>query len=120
MCNFFTPTSIDLHVQVKRMCTSKIIKKASGKYCNEYNFRCLRITEKVSFNIASEASYLYKSLLKMPKMANFGEFLKPKACGQTVLPVMAILTRKKLIENAKIEKKSNATFWVIFKQCGVL
>ena len=37
-------------------------------------------------------------------MANFGEFLKPKACGQTVLPVMAILTRKKLIENAKIEK----------------
>ena len=34
-------------------------------------------------------------------MANFGEFLKPKACGQTVLPVMAILTRKKLIENAK-------------------
>ena len=59
MCNFFTPTSIDLLVQVKRMCTSKIIKKASGKYCNEYNFRRLKIIEKVSFNIASEASYVY-------------------------------------------------------------
>ena len=46
----------------------------------------------------------------MPKMANFGEFLKPKACGQTVLPVMAILTRKKLIENAKIEKNQMRHF----------
>ena len=27
-----------------------------------------------------------KSLLKMPKMVNFGEFLKPETCGQTVLP----------------------------------
>ena len=37
--------------------------------------RCLKITEKVSFNIASEASYLY-ILLKMPKIVYFGEFLK--------------------------------------------
>ena len=29
--------------------------------------QCLKITEKVSFNIASEASYVYKKL-KMPKM----------------------------------------------------
>ena len=43
-------------------------------------------------------------------MANFGEFLKPKACGQTVLPVIAILTRKKLIENAKIEKNQMRHF----------
>ena len=32
--------------------------------------------KKVAFNIASEASYLHKSSLKMPKMVNFGEFLK--------------------------------------------
>ena len=36
--------------------------------------RCLKITEKVAFNIASEASYVYilrdKSSLKMPKMVN--------------------------------------------------
>ena len=75
MCNFFTPTSIDLHVQVKRMCTSKIIKKASGKYCNEYNFRCLKITKKVSFNIASEASYVYiLSDQKLIKNAKNGPF----------------------------------------------
>ena len=42
--------------------------------------RCLKITEKVSFNIASEASYVYilsgQKLIKMPKMVHFGEFLK--------------------------------------------
>ena len=37
--------------------------------------RCLKITEKVSFNIASEATYVY-ILLKMPKMVHFDEFLK--------------------------------------------
>ena len=37
--------------------------------------RCLKITEKVSFNIASEASG--RKLIKMPKMVHFGEFLKP-------------------------------------------
>ena len=34
-----------------------------------------KITEKVAFNITSEASYVYISL-KMPKMVHFGEFLK--------------------------------------------
>ena len=32
---------------------------------------CFEMTEKVSFNIASEASYGYKSSLKMPKMLDF-------------------------------------------------
>ena len=41
----------------------------------------MKITEKVSFNIiASEASYVYifsgGKLIKMPKVVNFGEFLK--------------------------------------------
>ena len=44
--------------------------------------RCLKITDKVSFKIASEF-WVDKSLLKMPKMVHFGEFLKN---GQTVLP----------------------------------
>ena len=30
---------------------------------------------------------------------------------------MSVLIGQKLVENAKIEKKSNATFWVIFKHC---
>ena len=41
--------------------------------------RCFKITAKVTFNIASEASYVYKvdkSLSKKPKMVQFGEFLK--------------------------------------------
>ena len=40
------------------------------------NAQCLKITEKVSFNIASEASYVYKSSLKIPKMVHFDDFLK--------------------------------------------
>ena len=48
--------------------------------------RCLKIKEKVSFYIASEASYVYlsvdKSKLKMPKMVHFGEFAV-KQCYQT-------------------------------------
>ena len=39
--------------------------------------QCLKITEKVSLNIASEASYVYllsgQKLIKNAKMVNFGE-----------------------------------------------
>ena len=42
--------------------------------------QCLKITEKVSFNIASEASYVYilrgQKFIKTPKMVHFGEILK--------------------------------------------
>ena len=43
--------------------------------------RCLKITEKVSFNIASETSYIYilsgqKFIKKIPKMVQFGEFFE--------------------------------------------
>ena len=37
-------------------------------------------------------------------MVNFGDFWKPEACGQTVLPDMSHLIGQKLLENAKIEK----------------
>ena len=41
----------------------------------------------------------------MPKMVQFGEFLKKReACGQTVLPDRSILIGKKMVENAKIKK----------------
>ena len=44
--------------------------------------RCLKITEKVSFNIASEASYVYiLSEQKLVKNAKNGPI-----CGQTLLP----------------------------------
>ena len=40
----------------------------------------------------------------MPKMVHFGEFLKPEACGQTLLPDRSILKGQKLAKNAKVEK----------------
>ena len=64
--------------------------------------------KKISFNIASEASYVYilsgQKLIKMPKMANLASFWKPEACGQTVLPDRSVLIGQKLVENAKMQK----------------
>ena len=49
-------------------------------YKNWQKARCLKITERVSFNIASEASYVYilseQKLIKNAKNGQFGEFLK--------------------------------------------
>ena len=84
---------------------------------------CLKITQKVSFNIASEASYVYiLSWQKFSKNAENGQFWlfwKPEACGQTVLPDMSILIEQ-IGGKCQNWKKSNATFWVIFKQCGMM
>ena len=45
-----------------------------------FNTRCLKITEKISFKIASEASYVYilswQKLIRNAKNGQFGEFLK--------------------------------------------
>ena len=69
----------------------------------------MKITEKVSFNIASEASYVYilsePMLIKnVQKGSILASFWKPEACGQTVLPDRSVLIGQKLVENAKIEK----------------
>ena len=37
-------------------------------------------------------------------MVQFGEFLKPEACGQTELPDRSVLIGQKLVENAKFKK----------------
>ena len=64
--------------------------------------RCLKITEKVSFNIASEASYAYilsgqKFIKKCQKWSNLASFYKAKACGQTELPDRSVLIGQKLV-----------------------
>ena len=68
--------------------------------------RCT-VFEKVSFNIASEASYVYilsgQKLIKKTKNPQFWQVLR-KACGKTVLPDRSLLIGQKLVENAKIEK----------------
>ena len=63
----------------------------------------MNIAEKVSFNIASEASYIYiLSGQNSPKLTILGIFKKTETWGETVLPDMAIsIGQKKNGENAK-------------------
>ena len=67
------------------------------------------MTEKVSFNIASKASYVYilnrqKLIKNAKKWSILASFWKPEACGQTVLPDRSVLIGQKMVENAKIQK----------------
>ena len=54
--------------------------------------RCLKTKENISFNIASEASYVYvhfewpKVYKKCQKWSILAIFLKPETCSKTVLP----------------------------------
>ena len=53
--------------------------------------QCLKITEKVAYNIASEASYVYilngqKFIKNAKKTVTFASLGKTEAYGQTVLP----------------------------------
>ena len=53
---------------------------------NQAFSRCLKITEKVTFKITSEASYVYilsgqKFIKNCQKWSNLASFWKPKACG---------------------------------------
>ena len=91
----------------------KLVQKVSKLKTNDGQLtQCLKITEKVSFNIASNASYVYilsgqKLIEKCQKWSTLASFWKSKACGQTVLPDRSILYGRKLmenLENAKIEK----------------
>ena len=50
----------------------------------------------------------------MPKMINFGEFLNSWRFRSNSVTRQVSFNRTNLVENAK---NSNATFWVIFKQC---
>ena len=56
-----------------------------------------KITEKVSFNIASEASCVYI-------LSGGQKLMKNAKIGPSVLPDRSILRGQKLVENAKIEK----------------
>ena len=64
---------------------------------------CLKITEKVSFNIASEVSYVYiLSGQKLIKNAKNGPFWR--VFENLVLPDRSVLIGQKLVENAKMPK----------------
>ena len=57
------------------------------------------ITEKVSFNNASKASYVF--ILSGQKLIKNGPFWRVFENGQTVLPDRSVLIGQKLMENAK-------------------
>ena len=58
--------------------------------------QCLKITEKVSFNTASEASYVY--------------IFSGQKCQKTLLADRSLLVGQKSEENAKMEKKNQCDF----------
>ena len=69
------------------------------------NTQCLKITEKVSFNIASEASYVYiLSGQKFIKNAKYGPFWRFLENLKFALPDRSLLIGQKLVKNAKIMK----------------
>ena len=74
-----------------------------------FSSQCLKITEKGSFNIASEASDVcmlneQKLINNCRKWSILASFWKPEACGQTVLPDRSLLIGQKFVGNAKIQK----------------
>ena len=81
-----------------------------------YSPQCLKITGKVSYNIASEASYVYilsgQKVHSNAKNNQFKskKFLKNWSYRFTVLPELLLLIGQKLVVNAK----------VFFKKCDFL
>ena len=69
----------------------------------------MKITKKVAFNIASEASYVDilsgQKFIENAKNGQFGEVLKIEAGGQTVLPDRSILIGQKLVEMPKFQMR---------------
>ena len=77
------------------------ILQTFSSYTCQHSHSVWKIAKKVSFNIASEASYVYiLSGQKLIEKAKYG----PKAYGQTVLPDRSLLKGQKLVKNAKTEK----------------
>ena len=81
------------------------------KYCIS---QCLKITEKVSFNIASYGTtftfWVDKSSLNMPNMVKLGEFLKIWILRSNSVTRQVTFNRIKIGGNAKMSKIQNATF----------
>ena len=114
---------------------SGIAKNSLGNYCTidtkgcldgwncefsemkSYITQCLKITQKVSFNIASEASYVYiLSGKKLNKNTKNNQFWKPEACGLTLLPDMSISIGQNWLKLPKLPI-SNVIIWVIVNHC---
>ena len=86
--------------------------------------RCLKITEKVSLIIASEASYVYtlsgQRLIKNAKNGRFWRLFETwSSQSQSVTIHVSFKSTKNCWKKPKFIN-SNETYRVIFKQCGFL
>ena len=87
------------------------IQSVKFEWEDGYHARCLKIPKNVSFNIASEASYVYILCgQKFIKNGQNGEFCQTEATCLTVLPDRPHLIEQKLIESAKIRNSNEAFF----------
>ena len=80
------------------------------------------MTEKVSSNITNEASYVCilnweKLIEKCQKFVHFGEFLKICSLRSISVTRQVTFNKTKIGGKCQNSETSNATFWVIFKQC---
>ena len=81
-------------------------------HCTATFVHCLKITENISFNIASEASYVYdKSSLKMPKMVDFVEFLKTWSLRSNSVTRQVTFNRTKIGGKSQNWKIKMGHFW---------
>ena len=86
---------------------------------NYINSRCLKIVEKVSFNIASEASYVY--ILSGQKFIKNAKMVKTWSLWSNSVTRQVKFIGTKIGENAKIKKlkwdilSSFQTMWMVLK-----
>ena len=82
------------------------------------DYYCIDIKEKRSFQfcfIWNKTLWGLNTVLENPRKSIIQHW-KSGSSGQTVLPDTVLIGRK-WVEKARIKKKSNATFLVVFKHC---
>ena len=121
-CTWTTdPICFNLPQNIISSLVLKVMSRQLGKFLKFYytTSRCLKITEKVSFNITSEASYFYiLSGQKLIKNAKNGEFLKTWILRPNSVTRQVSFNRTKIggkCQNSQIQMRH---FWVFLKQCA--
>ena len=84
--------------------------------------QCLKNTEKVSFTIASEASYVHilsgqKLIKNAKKWFILASFWKTWSLRSNSVTRQVTFNRTKIGGKCQNVKNSNKTFWIIFKHC---
>ena len=92
------------------------------KKCVSSSKRCLKVTEKVSFKIASEASYVYilsgQKFIRNEKNGQFGEFFKTWNLRSNSVTRQVSFIKTKWVKNAKIQMWHFEWFSNTVELCG--